>query len=288
MEDYKNVSRFLRFLKDAIQKKSIESYNLIKNEIYKLSIPFPVITFEKGNNLFRARVHKENEIFFEEIKDLTHREDIENIVEFGRANEQGQSLFYCSDNQTTSYFEVTKIAREKYRPKKESTTIGVWQLQEDIRVGFIPVVKEIKEINLTANRIQNGFDKLIKKFNSENFIIPISFLDIFSNEFIREAKNNHFNYVVSCAFANYIFDTPGFDSYFKKNLSVDGILYSSVMHKEEGMNFALKPDVIYNNKIRLIQAYKRTSYKVDDNTYNGFDIILDKGINYYNGRIKWV
>jgi hypothetical protein len=66
-------------------------------------------------------------------------------------------------------------------------------------------------------------------------------------------------------------------------MSVDGILYSSVMHKDEGMNLALKPSVFDDEKIKLTAAFKRTLKKVDKETYTDVKIEKTMDIDHLTG-----
>ncbi len=262
-----------KFLKEYSKNKSIKSYDLIKEVIYNYHFPFPTFTIPIGKILYRGRIHKPNEIYFEDFHEFTHIKNIENIQYFGRANEPRQSIFYCSDNQATAYFEVSKISRQNFRPMFENTTMGVWIVQKDLRVGVIPINSEIKDLNVTAKNLYNKYDSLIKDFSLKGIEIPVTLLDFISNEFIQDARNIESNYVLSCAFANYMYDVKGYDSFLKRNIELDGIFYSSVQFKDEGMNLALKPEVVENHEIKLINAFKKTALKVDENTYSDIKLI---------------
>lgn len=266
------------------KNRSIKSYELIKEIIYKYQFPFPTFTIPIGKILYRGRTHNSNEIYFEDLNEFTNIKDIEKIQNYGRANEPRQSIFYCSDNQITAYFEVSKISRQICKPKFEHTTMGVWSIQKDLRVGLIPINSEIKGLNIIAKNIYNTYDSLTKDFSLKGIEIPVKLLDFISNEFLMDAKNIESNYVLSCAFANYMYDTKGYDSFFERDTELDGIFYSSVQYKDEGMNLALKPEVVENHKIKLIHAFKRTACKVNENTYSDIEL---KEAKIKNERIIW-
>ncbi len=275
------------FLIEYSKNKSIKSYEFIKEVIYNYQFPFPTFTIPIGEILYRGRINKSNEIYFEDLNDFTNIKDIEKIQNYGRANEPRQSIFYCSTNKDTAYFEVSKISRQNCRPKFEYTTMGVWSVQKDLRVGVIPIHSEIKDINIIAKNLYNKYVSLIKDRLLKGIEIPLKLLDFISNEFFLDAKNIESNYVLSCAFANYMYDTKGNDSFLKRGTELDGIFYSSVQHKDEGMNLALKPEVVETHKIKLIHAFKRTACKVNENTYCDIKLKEAKMIDLKNERIIW-
>lgn len=286
-DSYTDYDLLLSQLVDFSQKKSTDLYQSIKDSLYKYQFPFPIITIPKGWNLFRGRVHKQNESYFENWSDYSSIKEISQIKSFGRANEPKQSIFYCSDNQTTAAFEVSKISRQNYRPETEHISVGVWNVLKDLRVGVVPINSTIKNLNVTTQNLHNQYKNLLEHFENIGIDIPVDLLDFISDEFSQDAKNIESNYVISCAFANYMFDTRGFDSYYRRNIKLDGILYSSVQYEKEGMNLALNPKVINGNKIKLISVFKRTAHKINENTYRDVDLEIAKGINYKSGRIKW-
>lgn len=57
------------------------------------SIPYITAKLKAGHHIERARINKPKEIFTSEAE-ITYRTDFENIIEYGRANSPGQSLFY--------------------------------------------------------------------------------------------------------------------------------------------------------------------------------------------------
>jgi hypothetical protein len=278
---------FLDFLVKKGSEKTIESYIAIKNALKIYSIPFPSVTLPKGKILYRVRIHKKGENLFENIGDLSHRLDLLNIDTFGRANEPLQSIFYCSDNSTVAFFEVSNISKAGKRPDSEISTIGYWQVQEDIRIGSIPLNGTIRGLNVTADGLQDDFEHLVAKFNQENIDITLKVLNIFSNEFTRNVHNNAFNYLISCAFANYVYDVPGFDTFLKREVIVAGILYPSVIHREEGMNISLKPFVIDEKKLVLVKAVRKVMIKESIDHYRDIALIESKKIDYIDGKIIW-
>lgn len=108
-----DIRCFLNILKEAKDNRSIESYIYIKNILNSIEFAIPFTKFSKDYRFVRTRVHSEGEDFFTNISDLSHRKDVQNIKIFGRANEPGQSFFYCSNNDSLSLFETSEIARKQ-------------------------------------------------------------------------------------------------------------------------------------------------------------------------------
>lgn len=209
---------FLDFLLLKKREKSYDSYISIKNAINNFSIPFPRITLKKGMKLFRGRVHNNNIEYYDKITDIGPQVDFNRITQFGRANEPLQSVFYSADNIYTAFFETSKIARGKSDIDTETMTMGVWVLAEDLQLAHIISNKQVQGLNVTLDGLQNNFEDLIQKFQNPKTELHLKVLDLFSLEFTRDAKEDPSNYMISCAFANYLFTSISYDTFYKKNM----------------------------------------------------------------------
>jgi len=123
-----NVQDFLKFLLDKKNENSIDSYVSIKNSIALYSIPNATIVIPAGTALIRGRVHDDPNKYFTQISEISHNQDLFKIKTFGRLNEPLQSIFYCSTNRETAFFEVSKIQKKK-EIILEAITYGKWILQ---------------------------------------------------------------------------------------------------------------------------------------------------------------
>nr|WP_319272363.1 RES domain-containing protein [uncultured Draconibacterium sp.] len=282
-----NYNELLKYIENYSKNKNVNSYDSLKKTIYQCQFPFPTISISEGTNLFRARIHKKGEKYFDKIDDIANIKDLEGIKYYGRANERKQSIFYCSDDQITAAFEVSHISRKNERPKIEIITIGVWEVKEELRLGVVPIHAKIKGVNRIANKIYENYQELNINFKKDGIDIPINLLNFISDEFVSNANEMESNYLISCAFANYMFDSTGYDSYYKRDISLDGILYTSVQYEREGMNLALKDEVVNNSKIELVKAFRRTSIKTKKDTYQDEIPKLAKLIDRENGKIIW-
>jgi hypothetical protein len=280
------IVNLLNFVVNEKRLISKNSYISLKNALEICPIPFQSVAIPKGKILYRTRVHLRND-FFLKISDLSHRLDLFDIDKFGRANEPLQSIFYCSDNPVVALSEVSKLIKEGQDLDYEITTTGIWEVQEDIRVGSIPINETIKGINTTADGLHEGFEDLLHKYYQNDNDLRLDILDIFSREFTKEANNDESNYLMSCAFANYIYDIEGTDTSLNEKIKAGGIIYTSVIHTEEGMNIALKPSFIEEKKLILVKAVRKVMKKINETTFMDIAMIETEQIDYDNNRIDW-
>ena len=122
--DLKELNNFIHLLKSAKDDISIESYIYIKNLLNRIEFDLPCTIYSKGTIFIRTRVHTESQILFKKVNELSYIEDIQKITKFGRANEPGQSIFYCSDIELVSLAETNQIAREQKDKEFEYSTTG--------------------------------------------------------------------------------------------------------------------------------------------------------------------
>jgi len=107
-------------------------------------------------------------------------------------------------------------------------------------------------LNQSFEIVTAEFEKLFEKYRNEGSIDHRKFLDLFSKGFTRDADGNPSKYKISCAFANYVYENSGYDTFHQGEIKCDGIMYPSVLNRTTGLNLALKPGVVNNRKIELI------------------------------------
>jgi hypothetical protein len=111
-------------------------------------------------------------------------------------------------------------------------------------------------------------------------------IDILSTEFAREYHSDN-QYLISCAFANYVYDHFGMNSETGEKTQMDGIIYPSVQWTECGMNLALLPDLVKNKVLLLDQVICQRMELTGDNEYTQTETLISKSIDYYSWTIKW-
>lgn len=273
------TGEFLRLISETNKSNTIASYAHIKNVFERLSIPFPHVTVPKGKLLFRCRAHTKNEGLFTKLNDLTYRGDEFYIKDFGRANEPGQSIFYCSDDPITAFSETSIVTRQNVAVDFEFITTGAWKVKEDFKVGYIPATADIKGLNKTMDGLNDNFESLMDKFKNDDTENHLNVLDFLSQEFLRNAQGDNSNYKISCAFANYIYKAISFDK-----IIIGGLLYSSTIYNRRGVNLALLPTTA--DKLELVTARKGKMVKTGDSTYHELETVDSKWITD-KGEIVW-
>ena len=285
--DKQLIKEFLEILGAQRDKSSYHSYITIRNAIELFSIPFGTIPLRANTPLFRCRLHENDNQLFTKISEISHRTDLFNIEKFGRANEPFQSMFYCSTDRETALFETSQIEKCNGEIQTESITYGKWILQKDINVANLPLVPNKIGINPIADQLHNNFEKIVKELANEETGDWRRVIDLFSTEFSRENKGTDLDYLISCAFANYIYSTQGIHSTTKKKIYMDGIIYPSVKHTEVGMNLAILPQLVINGSLKLETAIYQKMEKVDSSTYMETETKISKSIDQLNDIIYW-
>lgn len=275
--DDNEVEKFLKKLKNAKEDSSEQSYDDIKNILNSIEFNIPLAIFPQGSNFLRCRIHNENESFFYKVKDLSYRTDLENITNFGRANEPGQSIFYCSNNDWISYVEISKIAREMEDKPFEYISGGLWVAKEDIYAVTLMSNDNISGKNKELEEISKNLQKHIADQNDEASKAYLKLIQFLSKEFSTEAKKNSKHYKITAAFTNYIFENL-------KN--ADCIVYPSTLDVERGLNFAFKPESV-DKKLHFYSAMRRKMQKTSDTNFKETEFIESE---YYRDKtedISW-
>jgi RES domain len=265
----------------------VNSYSYIKNTLDQLFIPFPAISIKIGKLLFRSRRHLQHEIFFNKIPEISYREDIFNITQFGRANEPCQSIFYCSDRHEIAIAETSPIIRNDLNLDFDILTTGIWEVKKELRIASLLNYPLFEGKNLTQKLLDLKAKKLIESFRDKNTPQLLKLLGFFSNEFGNLSNDNPTKYLISCAFANYIYSNTGYDTCLKKKTNLDGIIYPSTIYPDFGMNLALLPKVIFEGKLNLIGARKSILNKINETKYIEDKTIDTNDIRLQNNQIIW-
>tara|TARA_B110000046_G_scaffold169411_1_gene188514 strand:+ start:2014 stop:2862 length:849 start_codon:yes stop_codon:yes gene_type:complete len=268
--------QLLDLFKKAKQESSIESYIFIKNLLNTIEFNFPVVFYKKGSRFVRSRIHKKENEYFRKVSDISYRTDVEDIRDFGRANEPAQSVFYCSNNDWISYVETSEIVSKNKEKAFEEFTTGLWIATEDIMVVYVLTNDEIRGINTEIDEISKDFENYLKEQSDENAEILKNLLHFLSLEFSQKAENNPNHYKITSAFTNYVFDSLE---------QADGILYPSTLYPEKGLNFALKNSAV-DKKLKFHSAIRRKTELKYENKYVETDLIESK-ICIDNENIKW-
>lgn len=281
----------LDFLIKRKKENSLTSYSAIKNALYSFSIPFAFTKISKGTPLFRVRVHKNycdnlEAAVFHEIREVGHRFDYNNILTFGRANEPLQTIFYCSTERETAFFETSSIARLNSDANKEIYSTSRWIVQDDLPVATFPINDLNRDKNRIAEDLNKHFEELVSKFHDNGTPDLLNLINLLSTEFARDYHNSN-DYLISSAFANYVYDHRGMNLETGEELQMEGLMYPSVQWTESGMNLALTPNVVNDRLIELDQVVCQKMERVNETVYKDTDTLISKSIDYDNWKINW-
>ena len=282
------VEKLIETIKSIDRLDSYNSYTYILNLLNRFIIPCPPVLIPKGKKFIRGRVHKNNEKYFNKITDVSYRRDEINILNFGRANEPHQSVFYCSDDERTAINETFTVAREQRDIEFEEITWSVWELTRDIELVYVIGNPDKRTPNSTVNDATDVFLEKIKQSEFGDIKNQVLLFHKFiSDSFVLRAKGHNTLYKISCAFANYIYNHSFKDSYTGKDLMSSGIMYASSICPEFGMNIALKPEIV-DGCLKIVGAQKaRMVRKNHSGFYIEKETSIAKGIDIEHNNIYW-
>jgi len=244
---------------------------IIKNDIGAIVLPSKI--FQHGLKLHRCRNNYNDEVF-QTIDGLSFRNDLEEIVDFGRANEPKQSIFYSADVRPTAISETNKAFRgENYKDIEEiSITTSHWESIADLKLTLIIGNKSAQEKNELIKRFSIDIDSLTAKLFGKESENIFEILNYISDEFAFNTNENINLYKISCAFAQLAYKES------------DGIIYPSIQRNLEGLNFAIKPDSVMK-KLRFVNATHDVFKKVGEMNYQHCE--TKDTVRVENSKLIW-
>lgn len=277
----------LEYLKQIRHNLKYVEYKQIYESIADLRDKcFPTANIEKDAIIHRVRISQNGQIF-KTIDDVSYIKDpdiLKNHVNYGRANIQGQGVFYGSiishqikESMLVAYIETSELVKVKDKTIdfEQEFTLSRWRVKERIEVLDIIYNEDALKVNqYNQEALANHKPKY------ENLIIADHCeeqLRFFSNEFARAdvSKNEDYSYKISAAYANYI---------WQKTL-IKGVTYPSVATQYHGQNVALLPEIVDRYlKLESVSQCKFTRLNSKD-SFIGIKTTTDLGINCTN--FKW-
>lgn len=260
--------------------------------IYKIfeEIRFiPVLTYdipqlssdEKTNVVFRSRTNPHFDEKFEKLADISYPPS-KILNSFGRINEPYQSMFYGSENRPTSYLELVENWVESHNIGDSlSVTIGMWELQRDLKVFLIPKPDIDERISDGDHHYGSVYDEKMKKFAAIEKAYSDVIFRYLSSKFAKPAKNDVKTYMITTAFSNLM---------FSKNF-IDGVLYPSVPFQGQGYNLVLRPNLIDDSSIKLFyvtcDTFQISLAPSGKKHFKQTNSASAKSINAENGKFNW-
>lgn len=224
-----------------LKKVSYEKilYYLIKEIVV---LPITVAKIIKGYPVFRARVNKDDEIFYSE-NEISYRVDNDNIKDYGRANIPKQSMFYGAIEskevphpRLVNLFETSELFREPNDKDGEFIlTVGKWRVKEDFKVIEMVFSKGNVQNNEDINRSYNKQKEMMLKDYPDQLDQIEKILEFFSDEFAKKVKNSNSDYKITTAYLNLALMN-------KQDLC--GVTYPSVRTDYKANNIAIFPSVV--------------------------------------------
>ncbi|MEI6754366.1 MAG: hypothetical protein WCK78_14515 [Paludibacter sp.] len=248
--------------------------------LFKLSkiekLPIIIYRLSANDLLFRTRINEQDN--FESITDLSYP-DQQYVTSYARANKPLQQLFYCSENRPTSYIELLNN-RECNVGDEITLTIGCWQLVEPVDVVLVFNPSNPRS-NSYYQKHGAGYDDFINKTDQEYRVGTNKLFEFIGSYFEKSAKDDKQIYMLTCAYSNLVFTHD----------LVEGVIFPSVPFSGEGFNIAFSPQVIDDNRLRLLDVMKNVM-KVEltvDGHFNFIEQSSEKGIiDYSTGTIGWL
>jgi hypothetical protein len=284
MAELEEMLSQISFLRDSTDPRA---YAMIKEILNQIEMPYLRNGISIGKSLFRCRIHKPGEDFFCSIDDISYKKDNKKIHEFGRANEPYQSMFYCSDLAQTTFFETSAVSRNGIDANKEIVTIGKWEVQKDFNlINFI--VSEYKNgAHKTNTTIQHFLQEFKNQLRTMEFDPEwLRLMTFFSEEYMDDTLHSK-QYKTSAAFANFIYDFKGQDYYTDDLIEVHGIIYPSARWKSQGLNLVIKPEIIEQGALKLVDVNRFTLTRTTDTDYEETECVKMRNIDHSTGKIEW-
>jgi RES domain len=253
-------------------------------------IPFGLGVIPKDKLLYRARVNEKDKQFLH-LDQLTLRKH-QDVKSFGRANQPGESIFYCSTNMNLACGEVLQDMRYSFQPKYEAgfATVSVWKTIKEIRVAPMYYSDEVTKVRKDIAAYKEGNRKQLKEWNKvSHATLEISdlIMEFFCDEFSKGDINYEDDYKFSVSYTRRLQDANTLIAPEHRKERFDGVVYPSVALKFAGDNVALFDDNLYT-KIKFQTAYEVvcTHFDFDIGTLNSFFLHEIESIDG-QGNIVW-
>lgn len=201
--------------------------------------------------LYRARIHNHLEGNVREgiLNSFVHEGEFWNppadkIIEFGRCNDLGQSLLYCSNSWETAVAEVRPIEGDYlsmavYRTKQD----GLGSRISPVGIQYLSQIE-----SLAAGQMLVDYEISDKKeiIEMDNFLDELFHLEVGNEE--------KYKYKLSIAVTNCLMKNIQIGEALQ---AMHGIMYSSIVRNKQNYNLLLRPTharTIY--KLYQVQTFK--------------------------------
>lgn len=273
-----DVEHQIELLEKRIDLETINEIFLFKLLDYFFpSIPIGINIIKKGKELYRGRPSEKGPLF-KSVEDFSFVPFPKKLSSktYGRCNKPTQSLFYCSKNIDIAQMEL--ITHHK-KFSIDSLSFGKWVVTDDIVIADIvlPNIDEVKAESIAIKR--EHFHSLIKADLPEDQLECVKLItDFFGRQFAKSKITSHRHYLYSVYLTNRLLDGEF------EGKKIDGVLYPSIATLYQGDNIVLKPEVIINKKLKLIETCELTSGISQGKL---FSRLTNRSIEILNDTIIW-
>ncbi len=240
-----------RFLDQLIleQKKSSPSFDKLRHTCLELihRLPLPVNTY--NSFVLRSRPNFLGQIF-ETATQISYNPKFDES-KAGRFNLAGESVFYGAvplNNEesngalTTTLESLKEIFDEKHEIKEQYYTIGKWELIKPFYLFILTFFDEAINNCSEVRRINEIYRNHLKAICNEKDRLKCNRFYGYISKFASKKCENENEYLVTTAFFHAL------KQYYGDEV---GLLYSSSMTENKGLNIVLPTNVIDNGYLRL-------------------------------------
>jgi len=283
------MAYFMSFLNKPINNENFSILcNLLFDELIS-KIPTPTLDIH-APVLIRSRPNDDMNLFSEEWQ-ISYNSRCPEKINPGRFNSPRQPMFYaCAPGETsetndlrlTSCLESDKsILSERNTKPIQYFTSGIWHIQKPLKVINLCYNENLMIANPTMKENVNAFIKEIYNiFPSASAPFIIEFWKFICDLAAKkdEIGSEHF---LSTAFSTATF--AYYREVMKKEL--DGIVYSSPVTKNYGINIVLNPNVV--DTFLSLKSVYMIKFERDKNNSKLYDIgICSKEVAVTNGKFE--
>lgn len=192
-----------------------------------------------------------------------------------RCNYPGQQVFYAAVTSETKSVKAstTAIMETAFGYVKDKSisrfyfTLSKWRLKRQLRLFVLPFAKRSRRNNFEFRKMNRLFNKILHEAvlkHGSDYNDLKTFLTFISNVLCTRSKGNYY-YRISSAFYNSILSFAP---------EIDGLIYPSAMTKAEGMNVALRKNLIDDGVLEVEVA---VMYVMQKSPTNAKEIRFLKG-----------
>lgn len=250
----------IKSLKDLEVNCNETTFEKILSQVEQ-SIPIEyttsICTNFKANGFYRARSHNCIEGNIDEKTDLCKAflqenefwnvpENLKNMIEIGRCNLEGESMFYCSTDNATAILEA--------KPKNNYISVASFELKNP-KVFLGSKINFIGRNYLSKIPSINNITKLFEEFRDQHLIDIDYYLDELFHRDIPE--NEEHLYKLSVAVTKCMMKDVLNEQKKQVVFSPDGLIYSSIIRNKISYNIVYRPEhVKMNYFLKKVETFK--------------------------------